>query len=273
LEGTSYTFDGYTPWDFAAYMYDLGCWNAMGLDGGGSSDLVVVGSRVTDRSPTEPDERTLYSHLSVVEGTTTDSECSSKMNGRYCDSGVLNICQGGAREVLDCGYYGWDCEADDDTAYCVDPTCTNGGMNDLCQDDEVMIRCAHGWATEFDCSTYGYGCESTPASARCTHSDCVFGGEASWCEGDTLKTCAAEDSDGLELGSPQDDVDCAATDQICVDAACIDALPGDSASSDEDSPAVDTGEKKRPSCAAATLPGSWTLALWGLAALYRRRRL
>ena len=234
LEGTSHTFDGFTPSAFAAYMFDLGCWNAMGLDGGGSSDMIIDGSRVNDRSPSEPSERMLVSHLSIIQAAATDPACASTMNGRACDGDELQICQGGTLETLDCGFYGWACEAADDTAFCVDPVCTHGGMEDQCIDEDLMTRCHHGMADEFDCSAYGYSCEDTAGSARCTDAACPHGGDAAWCEGDTLKTCAPEDWGGLEVGIPQADVDCAASGQACQDGACVDADTGTSGDSGDD---------------------------------------
>ncbi|MDP6934768.1 MAG: phosphodiester glycosidase family protein, partial [Myxococcota bacterium] len=285
LEGSSHTYDGFTPWDFAAYLYDLGCWQAMGLDGGGSSDLAVLGSRVNDRSPSEPDERSLYSHLSVIQAETTDSACAEVMNGRYCDGEVLQVCQGGIQEELDCGFYGWSCEEGDDTAYCVDPTCTNGGLGDACLDDDLMVQCEHGWASEFSCSAYDYTCEDTPESARCTHPDCAYGGEARWCEGDTVKSCAPEELDGVELGVPLDDVDCTSMGQVCVSGACVDPIESDTAEATSADPDLsDTGSSELSGppdsaqsgggmCAVTSTRSSWPLLIGVFGALlYRRRR-
>ncbi len=270
-------FAGFTPTELAQYMFDLGCWNAMALDGGGSSNLVILGSRVNDRDPAEPDERSVYNHISVVQTTTTDDACSILPNGRYCGGDVLHTCQGGLDEPADCSVFGLTCEAGDGTAYCVDPTCTNGSDEDVCVDASTMTRCTHGKAGTYDCGAFGFTCEDTAGSARCTHPECPQGGDASWCEGDVLKSCAPDLLGDLHTGVPQDDVDCTASAMVCEDGACVipAEVPDDGSGAQLDT--ADTGEDKTEEsggrCASipSRSPGAFWW-LWGSVFALNRRR-
>jgi len=212
---------GWTPQAFAAFVYEHGCHDGLMLDGGGSADLVLEGIHVTDRPPSEPDERSTHNHLSIVHGETVDPACSELMNGRRCEGEILITCQGGASDPADCSFFGATCEEGSGTAYCVYSDCTNGANGDVCQDDSVMTQCHLGQPLEFNCgNVFGASCEDTPGGARCVMVGCDYGGDASWCDGDTLKTCAPND-EGAVVMSILSQVDCAETAQVCVNAACV----------------------------------------------------
>jgi uncharacterized protein (TIGR03382 family) len=214
---------GWTPSDFAQFVFDHGCYNGLMLDGGGSSDLVINQVHVTDRPPGEPAERSTHNHLSVIHHQGgVDPLCTNLMNGRRCDGDTLVTCQGGSADLGDCPFFGATCEEAQGTAYCVhEALCPHGANADACQDDSVMIRCSLGQPTEFDCgSIFGASCEDTPGSARCIQVGCVNGGDTSWCDGDTLKTCAPDMLEDLNI-SFLTEVDCAASGQTCGAGACV----------------------------------------------------
>jgi hypothetical protein len=214
---------GISTLDWAAFAYELGCYQAMSLDGGGSSDLVILGVNVIDRPPLEPAERTHWNHLSVLYNTDVDPACSAVMNGRYCEGEVLWTCQGGMGEAADCAFFGLSCEEGEGTAYCVDPHCVQGAHEDACLDEETMLRCTYGQGTEFSCSAlFGASCENTETSARCIPAACILGGDAIWCDGEVLKVCSPDILDDLAF-STYLEIDCGLLGQACseVTGGCV----------------------------------------------------
>ena len=216
---------GWTPWDFAQFVYDHGCYNGLMLDGGGSSDLVINQIHVTDRPPTEPAERSTHNHLSIIhQPGPVDPLCADLMNGKRCQGDTLITCQGGAAESGDCTVFGSVCEEGEGTAYCVlayPGFCPNGANTDSCTDETVMSRCSLGQPTDFDCaSIFGASCEDYGTGARCIQYGCIFGGDASWCDGEVAKTCAPDNSGEINLSFLTED-DCGGQGQICQDGACI----------------------------------------------------
>ena len=218
---------GWTPWDFAQFVYDHGCYNGLMLDGGGSSDLVINQVHVTDRPPSEPAERSTHNHLSIIHHTgAVDPLCAEVMNGRRCNGDILVTCQGGVAESGDCSFYGATCEEGLGTAYCVfEPYCPNGANADACMDATLMNQCSLGQPTEFDCANlFGSSCENAEGGARCIQYGCIYGGDTSWCDGEVAKTCAPDDSGDLVV-SFLTEIDCAATGKECKQGLCV--LPDD----------------------------------------------
>jgi uncharacterized protein (TIGR03382 family) len=216
---------GWTPSDFAQFVFDHGCYNGLMLDGGGSSDLVINQVHVTDRPPTEPAERSTHSHLSIIhQPAPVDPLCADLMNGKRCQGDTLITCQGGAAESGDCSLFGSACEESDGTAYCtlaLPGFCPNGANTDSCTDESVMSRCSLGQPTAFDCaSIFGASCEDYGTGARCIQYGCIYGGDASWCDAEVAKTCTPDNSGDLNI-SYLTESDCAAQGEACQDGACI----------------------------------------------------
>lgn len=169
VDGRSSSSVGITWNDMAVLMADLGAWQALMLDGGGSSTLIVQGSAVN--TPSDGSQRTVANHLGVRWRDTVDAGCEGIPNGKYClDDTQLATCAGGEYESGDCGYYGLTCEEDGDFAYCVDPRCTNGGQANVCVDDTVVGQCTDGVYAEGDCAYYGLQCVTGFDTAWCASS-------------------------------------------------------------------------------------------------------
>ena len=190
---------GFTPSQFAEFVFARGCWDGLMLDGGGSTSIVIDGVR---RGSYSDAERSVANHLSIIHNDVADPECESIWNGRYCSGTTLHTCQAGLHSEEDYSVFGFSCEEGHGTAYVLDPRCSHGADEDVCLDDSVMGRCEYGQLFEFDCGDFfGAYCEDTDSSARCTLSACTEGGDATWCDGDTLVSCYPEVGDeDLELG-------------------------------------------------------------------------
>lgn len=169
VDGRSSASVGITWNDMGQLMADLGAWQALMLDGGGSSTLMVQGSAVN--TPSDGSQRTVANHLGVRWRDTVDAGCEGIPNGKYClDETQLATCAGGEYESGDCGYYGLSCEEDGDFAYCVDPRCTAGGQNNTCLDETNIGQCTDGVYTEGDCAYYGLECVTAFDTAWCASS-------------------------------------------------------------------------------------------------------
>ena len=212
--------------EVADLMDGLGCHDAMMLDGGGSSGLVLDGTRLNDRPTSEPAERTVVNHLAIIRTPIFDTACASIPNGRYCTGETLNYCHGGQHDSGDCAFAGLTCEEGLGTAYCVDPACTNGGNNNVCVSSDVIGLCQWGQYDTVDCSgLWGASCEEGGGSAYCVDPRCIHGGNDNWCSGDLAEQCV----DGAYSTE-----DCAATGEECDSGVCVDAGDDDDTTSDDD---------------------------------------
>lgn len=191
VEGRRAGSAGMTFNEVADLMVELGAFDAMMLDGGGSTALVLGGNRVNALPSNQDGERVVVNHLAVVAGI-MDARCASRPNGRYCkDRTWIATCQGGNFSEGDCGYFGCTCEEGLGTAYCVHPYCKNGGNGSACKTNTVLVTCEAGRPSEGDCGYYGATCEESAGTAYCVHPFCTHGGNASWCLDDRrLATCA-----------------------------------------------------------------------------------
>ncbi|MFU8805421.1 MAG: phosphodiester glycosidase family protein, partial [Bradymonadaceae bacterium] len=201
--------------DLGIFMRDLGAHQALMLDGGGSSAMIINGTRITRRPSNEPSERTVANHLAIMRGQ-ADGRCANTPNGRYCDGAVIHTCQGGQHMGQgDCAFFGASCEiTSDGIGVCVHPFCTNGAEGKYCESATHINTCAYGQPQGAgDCSAYGATCEDNGEKAYCVHFACTEGGNATWCKDDaTVGRCVD--------GQPQDDVACGA--QVCSQGACVD---------------------------------------------------
>ena len=202
--------------EIASFMQELGAYQALMLDGGGSSTLTINQNRVNQLPTNESGERTVANHLAILRGQ-PDPQCSDTPNGRYCDGSVIHTCQGGQHMGDgDCGFFGASCDiTSDGVGVCTVMECINGPEQSFCESETHIRTCSYGRpGPPGDCSAFGATCEDGEDDSYCVHFLCEQGGNARWCDGDILKECID--------GQPEDDVDCAAGGQICSQGACVD---------------------------------------------------
>jgi uncharacterized protein YigE (DUF2233 family) len=198
----------------AQFLQELGAHQALMFDGGGSSALTINESRVNLLPTNESGERTVANHLAILRGQ-PDAACAVNPNGRHCEGSVIHTCQGGAHQGEgDCGFFGASCDiTSDGVGVCTHFLCTNGPERSFCESDTVIRTCSYGRPGDpGDCGFFGATCEDNGEDAYCVHFLCTEGGNAIWCDGDLRKECVN--------GQPQDDLDCAATGQICLHGSC-----------------------------------------------------
>jgi hypothetical protein len=267
-------------------MLSFGCSEGMMLDGGGSSGMVLDGALVNERPTNEPNERVVTNHLSVMYTPSFDGACTPAPNSRSCSADILNICQGGQHEELDCGFFSATCEEDLGTAYCVLPACSAGGNSSSCDGSSELVVCSYGQAQTFNCdSFFGATCEEGFGTAYCVDSRCTAGGNARWCDGPIRKECA--------MGLYSQEV--CTSGNVCLDGDCVPPEGGDdddSGADDDDddddsglsndddsaagndSPPPSPGEGAGSACACEAAPtefeGYGCLLCWGL--FFARRR-
>ncbi len=245
-------------------MLDLGCWDGGMFDGGGSTTLVVEGDVVN--VPSDGSPRTVSNHLGVLVHDTADAACVVA-NGRFCEGTAMRTCQGGVETAWgDCATYGATCEEDGDYAYCVDHRCPGGdGQGAVCLDTTRVAACADGRYSEGDCGAFGLVCGADAGGTSCMDPACEAGPNSAFCTAEgllgscaegafTSSTCADgsacfEDAtqalcvddrcDGPDAGACAGDVwtgctggvyadvDCAASGQVCDEAAGGCAPAGD----------------------------------------------
>lgn len=136
---------------------DLGCWDAVMLDGGGSSTMVIDG--LVRNQPSDGSPRTVANHLGVIYTETADPSCAVPSGG-WCEGTVLGWCTGGRLVGQgDCAYYGATCQEDAGWAFCVDYRCPGGdGMGATCLDATRVASCTDGVYGEGDCAAFGLVC-------------------------------------------------------------------------------------------------------------------
>lgn len=203
------------------------CWDAVMLDGGGSSTLVVEDTNTdatcnprgdndlcVKNNPSDGSPRTVANHLAVTWEDAADARCALA-NGRWCDGTSFHTCEGGRYQGSgDCAAYGFGCQEDGDFAFCVDPRCPEGdGLRVYaCVDATQIATCNDGQYGVGDCASFGLVCGSDAAGAACMDARCAAGPHSSFCLSDTtLATCA----DGVYA-------EAACLDgAICADGACV----------------------------------------------------
>jgi len=199
VDGRTPISAGKTINGMAVLLGDLGAHNAMNIDGGGSSTMVVDGQ--IKNNPSDGWERVVSNHWGVmVNGAGTATECAGVENGKYClDATRIATCEGGLYlGEGDCAYYGLTCEEQGDFAYCVDPACVNGGQNAFCLDATHIAMCTDGVYGEGDCAFYGAACVGAFGDAWCAYE--FFQGELV----ETSFPAPAEETLVLESGDTVD---------------------------------------------------------------------
>lgn len=174
IDGRTASSVGITWNDTATLLHGLGAHQALMLDGGGSSTLVVDG--VVVNRPSDGSPRSVANHLGVRWSSSVDAGCSGIPNGKYCeDATQLATCTGGTYRSGDCGAFGLTCEEDADFAYCVDSRCAAGGQGSFCVDDTVVAGCTDGVYGDGDCAYYGLHCVEGFGAGWCANT--FFQGE------------------------------------------------------------------------------------------------
>ena len=158
-------------------MLNLGCHDAMMLDGGGSTALVVEGT--VQNSPSDGGQRTVGSHLGLIYTTADDAACAGRRSAGWCEGSTVRTCNGG-RLVNEgnCAAFGTACQTHGDWAFCVHPDCPAGnGMGGTCA-GSVVTGCADGAPRTADCAAAGMACRATGGLAQCLPAacECVPGG-------------------------------------------------------------------------------------------------
>ena len=236
------------------------CWDAVMLDGGGSSTLVVEDTNsgadcnprgaddlCVKNNPSDGSLRTVANHLAITWEDAPDGRCELA-NGKWCEGTVIAQCEGGRFGGSgDCATYGATCQEDGDFAFCVDYRCPEGdGLRRYaCVDGTVIASCNDGVYGTGDCGAFGLVCGADAAGAACMDGRCAAGPNSSFCLSDTaVGSCA---------GGVYAEATCAA-DGVCTDGACV--VPGGDTGAPVDdtaAPGVDTDPPRRDTGA---VPGS-----------------
>lgn len=180
VDGRSSSASGMTCAETAALLADLGCWDGVMLDGGGSSTLYVDGD--VKNNPSDGSERTVSNHIGIVYNAGVDSACTVS-NGKWCDGTVISGCAGGESIGSgDCAYYGATCQEDGDYAFCVDYRCPDGdGFGAACTGATTAAWCSDGAYSEGDCGAFGLVCGEDSSGASCMESRCEAGPNTAFC--------------------------------------------------------------------------------------------
>ena len=264
------------------------CWDAVMLDGGGSSTLVVedttTGASCNPKGednlcvknhPSDGSPRTVANHLAVTWEDNADSRCVLA-NGKWCEDTTLAQCEGGRLTGSgDCAAYGATCQEDGDFAFCVDPRCPDGdGLRHYaCVDDTSIEGCNDGVYGVGDCAAFGLVCGSDSGGAACMDSRCEAGPHSGFCLDEST---AAACTDGIYAEST------CGEGTTCRDGACLapsddTGTQGEEGDGGDDKAGEGPGDRVRlddidytPGCA-SPLPPTWW-ALVGALAVVRRRR-
>ncbi|MBM4293172.1 MAG: phosphodiester glycosidase family protein, partial [Deltaproteobacteria bacterium] len=156
--------------EMRALVESLGCYDAMMLDGGGSTTLWANGS-VRNR-PADGSQRSVANHLAVIYTPTPDPQCQLP-SGAWCEGSRLRTCTGGKLvNDGDCASFGAACGEDGDWAFCVDTRCPGGdGLGRACLDGARLAVCVDGQYGEQPCPA-GQVCGTDAAGGGCMDPAC-----------------------------------------------------------------------------------------------------
>ncbi|MEN9785211.1 MAG: hypothetical protein RLZZ299_475 [Pseudomonadota bacterium] len=204
------------------------CWDAVMLDGGGSTTLVVEDTNTSascnprgrnnlcvKNHPSDGSLRNVGNHIAITWEDTIDGRCRHA-NGMWCNNGALETCQGGRfKTSTNCAAAGKGCQEDGTFAFCVDPRCPagNGLRVGGCLDATRIASCNDGVYAEGDCAGFGLVCGGTPGAAQCMDARCGIP-EGGACVGSVWTRCSA--------GTYVEAVDCASSGLVCDNGAgCV----------------------------------------------------
>ncbi|MBI5516538.1 MAG: phosphodiester glycosidase family protein [Deltaproteobacteria bacterium] len=197
---------GMTCAELADLLAEFGAFDAMNLDGGGSSALWLGGRGVVNR-PSDGRLRTPGDHLALfARGAGPAPQCPLPRCRPRCDGTVLTGPDCGRG---DCAAFGSRCVDDALGARCAFAFCPDTGVRDVCWAGSRIGRCADGALTsQGDCAVYGSRCVAEGASARCVFGACPATG--------VLRTCLdARRIITCRDGAPTDLGDCGAFAAFC----------------------------------------------------------
>jgi hypothetical protein len=198
---------GMTCDELAFVMALEGAYDAVALDGGGSSTMVVNGA-VRNR-PSDGSERTVGNHLAFYASGSgpaphcpeyIDPLCRGDRGYQGCEGSVVTSCSEGAPVLAgDCGFFGATCSTAGGLAHCVHPYCPanldGGEQGGFCLDGTRIGTCELGRFSEGDCGVFGATCSEAgpPAQAHCVDFRCTGGlgaEDGAFCaDGTTLGVC------------------------------------------------------------------------------------
>jgi hypothetical protein len=256
------------------------CWDAVMLDGGGSTTLVVEDTNTSaacnprgrnnlcvKNHPSDGSPRNVGNHFAITWEDTIDARCRTA-NGKWCNNGTIETCQGGRfKTETSCAAAGKGCQEDGTFAFCVDARCPagNGLRVGGCLDATRIATCNDGVYAEGDCAGFGLVCGGAAGAAQCMNAACAIP-EGSACVGSVWTSCSA----GAVTGS----VDCAASGLVCDNGAgCIAAGSGGTSTGTQDGTSSDLADTASGpafvdrgigcGCGTATGPVPWTAVLLG----------
>jgi hypothetical protein len=198
---------GLTCDEEAFILASFGAFDAVNMDGGGSSTMVVNGA--VQNRPSDGSPRVVSNHLALFAAGSgpapycpdfVDPVCDGDANLQRCDGTVITKCEDGAPVANgDCGFFGAGCSVEGGSAHCVHPFCLQGldggETGTFCKDDtNVLATCTLGVYEEGDCGFFGATCSEAGGSGHCVHPFCpagLDGGEdGSFCvDADTRASC------------------------------------------------------------------------------------
>lgn len=200
---------GFNCDEMAFVLAAEGAFDAVNMDGGGSSTLVVNGD--VKNQPSDGSQRTVGNHLAFFASGSgpspqcpdfVDPTCDGSPNLQRCEGTYITACDEGAPTANgDCGFFGAGCSTEGGSAHCVHPFCLQnlggGEQGSFCKDDSVIGTCELGVFSEGDCGAFGGLCSEAgggDSDAHCVHFLChsnLNGGEDGvFCLDDTtLSTC------------------------------------------------------------------------------------
>lgn len=161
---------GMTCDEMAFVLAAYGAWDAVNMDGGGSSTMVVHGT-VRNR-PSDGTPRVVGNHLAVLASGSgaspqcpdhVDPACHGEPGYQGCAGTVLTSCSEGAPVAQgDCGFFGAGCSVAGGSVHCVHPYCL---MN--LEGGEDGTFCVEGSDLLGSCALGVYGESACPADQPC----------------------------------------------------------------------------------------------------------
>ena len=176
---------GMTCDEMAFTLASEGAFDALNMDGGGSSTMVVNG-QVKNR-PSDGSPRVVGNHLGFFATGSgeapqcpdfVDPVCNGEADRQSCDGTVVTACTDGAPTANgDCGFFGAGCSTEGGQAHCVHPFCLinldGGEEGTFCKDDTAILGTCHlGVYEEGDCGFFGATCSEKGGSGHCVHPYC-----------------------------------------------------------------------------------------------------
>jgi hypothetical protein len=168
VDGRASTRIGMTCQETAALLREFQGWDAVNLDGGGSSTMWLQGVGVVNQ-PSDGSARTVANHLAVYargSGDAAHCPCVARCNG----SRIIGADCGEG----DCAVFGATCVNDNLGVRCASVFCPAQGVKKVCVNEKLIGDCKDGGITTGDCSAFAAYCSTAGASeARCVSVFCV----------------------------------------------------------------------------------------------------